>query len=82
MAVWQMLLRLVPAFCVCGPSYVSVCHSPPYHDVVLASSWSAEGEDAKLYETVPRVVSDSEPPRTQVDGSSDDSYLSSLDMET
>ena len=83
MAVWQMLLSVAlgPAFCVCRPSYVSVCHSPPYRDVVLPSSWLAGDENAKLYGTVPRYVSESEPPKTQVDGSSDGSYLSSLDME-
>ena len=83
MAVWQMLLSVAlgPAFCVCRPSYVSVCHSQPYGDVVLPSSWLSRGGGAERSVEVPQGVSDPVLLQPRADYSSDDSCLSSLDME-
>ena len=83
LVVWQLLLStaLGPAFCVCRPSYVTVRHSPPYQDFVLPSMWPTRDEDAEAREAAPRFPDGTLEHAPCAEGSSDGSFLSSLDME-
>ena len=81
--IWQLLLSaaLGPAFCVCRPSYATVSHSPPFHELALPSMWPARGVRTGTHEGVDRSSGITLMCAPYAEGSSDGSFLSSLDSE-